>query len=56
MVKITSKGSGFIAEIRQYVVNKIRTLMREYLKVEEGMAWRRLYRKIANCSDKLQKK
>ncbi len=56
MVKIASKGSGLIAEIRQDVVNKIMTLMREYLTAEEGRAWRQLYRKIADCSDKLQNK
>jgi DNA-binding MarR family transcriptional regulator len=56
MVKITPKGSGLVAEIRRDVVNKIMTLLREYLTVEEGRAWRQIYRKIADCSDKLPKK
>jgi DNA-binding MarR family transcriptional regulator len=56
MVKITSKGSGLVAEIRRDVVNKIMTLLREYLTVEEGRAWRQIYRKIADCSDKLSKR
>jgi hypothetical protein len=56
MVKITPKGSRLVAEIRRDVVNKIMTLLREYLTVEEGRAWRQIYRKIADCSDKLPKK
>ncbi len=56
MVKITSKGSDLVAEIRRDVVNKITTLLREYLTVEEGRAWRQIYRKIADCSDKLPKR
>jgi DNA-binding MarR family transcriptional regulator len=56
MVKITLKGSGLVAEIRRDVVNKIMTLLREYLTVEEGRAWRQIYRKIADSSDKLPKR
>ena len=56
MVKITPKGSGLVAEIRRDVVNKIMTLLREYLTVEEGRAWHQIYRKIADCSDKLPKR
>src|SRR6202035_937189 len=36
MVKITQKGSGLVAEIRRDMVNKIVTLLREYLTAEEG--------------------
>jgi DNA-binding MarR family transcriptional regulator len=56
MVKITLKGSGLVAEIRRDMVTKIVTLLREYLTVEEGRAWRQIYRKIADCSDKLPKR
>src|ERR1700732_288835 len=56
MVKITEKGSGLVAEIRRDMVNKIMTLLREYLTAEEGRAWLQIYRKIADCSDKLPKK
>ena len=56
MVKITQKGSGLVAEIRRDMVNKIMTLLREYLTAEEGRAWLQIYRKIADCSDKLPKK
>src|ERR1700741_2173699 len=45
MVKITPKGSGLVAEIRQDVVNKIMTLLREYLTAEEGIAWLKIYSK-----------
>jgi DNA-binding MarR family transcriptional regulator len=56
MVKITEKGSGLVAQIRRDMVNKIMTLLREYLTVEEGRAWLQIYRKIADCSDKLPKR
>jgi DNA-binding MarR family transcriptional regulator len=56
MVKITAKGSGLVAEIRGDMVNKIMTLLREFLTAEEGRAWLQIYRKIADCSDKLTKK
>src|ERR1700732_433315 len=56
MVKITQKGSGLVAEIRRDMVNKIMTLLREYLTAGEGRAWLQIYRKIADCSDKLPKK
>jgi hypothetical protein len=56
MVKITQKGSGLVGEIRRDMVNKIVTLLREYLTVDEGKAWLQIYRKIADCSDKLPKR
>src|ERR1700746_613118 len=56
LVKITQKGSGLVAEIRRDMVNKIMTLLREYLTAEEGRAWLQIYRKIADYSDKLPKK
>src|ERR1700722_732505 len=56
MVKITQKGSGLVGEIRRDMVNKIMTLLREYLTVEEGRSWLQIYRKIADCSDKLPKR
>ncbi|MBV9106894.1 MAG: MarR family transcriptional regulator [Verrucomicrobia bacterium] len=56
MVRITKKGSGLVAEIRKDMVNKIMTLLREYLTAEEGRAWLQIYRKIADCSDKLPKR
>lgn len=56
MVKITPKGSGLVAEIHRDMVNKIMTLLREYLTAEEGRAWHQIYRKIADCSDKLPRK
>ncbi|MBV8142406.1 MAG: MarR family transcriptional regulator [Verrucomicrobia bacterium] len=56
MVKITKKGSGLVAEIRRDMVNRIMTLLREYLTAEEGRAWLQIYRKIADCSDKLPKR
>jgi hypothetical protein len=56
MVKITQKGSGLVAKIRGDMVNKIITLLREFLTAEEGRAWLQIYRKIADCSDKLTKK
>ena len=56
MVKITQKGSGLVGEIRRDMVNRIVTLLREYLTVDEGKAWLQIYRKIADCSDKLPKR
>lgn len=56
MVKITPKGSGLVAEIRRDMVNKIMTLLREYLTAEEGRAWLQIYRKIADYSNRLPKK
>jgi DNA-binding MarR family transcriptional regulator len=56
MVKITEKGSGLVAGIRRDMVSKIMILLREYLTADEGTAWLRIYRKIADCSDKLLKK
>ena len=56
MVKITDKSSGLATQIRRDMVNKIMTLFREYLTVEEGRAWLQIYRKIADCSDKLPKR
>ncbi|MBV9644716.1 MAG: MarR family transcriptional regulator [Verrucomicrobia bacterium] len=56
MVRITKKGSGLVAEIRKDMVDKIMTLLREYLTAEEGRAWLQIYRKIADCSDKLPKR
>src|ERR1700722_11284111 len=56
MVKITQKGSGLVAKIRGDMLDKIMKLLREHLTAEEGIAWLQIYRKIADCSDKLTKK
>src|ERR1700738_407435 len=56
MVKITKKGSSLVGQIRRDMGNKIMTLLREYLTAEEGRAWLQIYRKIADCSDKLPKR
>ena len=55
MVKITKKGSGLVAEIRQDVVQNYEAFTGTSDR-REGRAWRQLYRKIADCSDKLPRK
>jgi len=56
MVQITEKGSNLVAAIRQDMVQRIMTLLRDYLTAEEGIAWLQIYRKIVAYCDKLPDK
>src|ERR1700674_1781485 len=49
MVKITQKGSSLVAEIRRDMVNKIITILREYLTAEEERAWFQITHKTQVC-------
>jgi DNA-binding MarR family transcriptional regulator len=56
MVRITRKGSNLVQRIREDMVNRIATMLREYLTEDEGEMWVRIYRKIFAYCDKLPKK
>ncbi|MBV9392017.1 MAG: MarR family transcriptional regulator [Verrucomicrobia bacterium] len=47
MVRNTPKGSGLVAQIRHGIVERIMTILRDQLTVEEGKNWLQIYRKIA---------
>ena len=47
MVRITKKGSNLVARIRQDMVEKVATMLRNHLTAEEGKIWLQIYRKIS---------
>ena len=47
MVRITKKGSNLVARIRQDMVEKVATMLRDHLTTEEGKIWLQIYRKIS---------
>jgi len=47
MVRITRKGSNLVARIRQDMVEKVVTMLRDHLTAEEGKIWLQIYRKIS---------
>ena len=47
MVRITKKGSNLVAHIRQDMVEKVATMLRDHLTAEEGKNWLQIYRKIS---------
>ena len=47
MVRITKKGSNLVALIRQDMVEKVATMLRNHLTAEEGKIWLQIYRKIS---------
>src|SRR5580704_9511752 len=51
MVKITEKGSGLVAQIRQDMVDTITLLLKEHLTAEQGRTWLEVYRKITQFCD-----
>ena len=46
IVRITRKGSNLVARIRQDMVEKVATMLRDHLTAEEGKIWLQIYRKI----------
>ena len=47
MVRITKRGSNLVALIRQDMVEKVATMLRNHLTAEEGKIWLQIYRKIS---------
>ncbi|MBV9491028.1 MAG: MarR family transcriptional regulator [Verrucomicrobia bacterium] len=48
IVKITRKGSNLVARIRQDMINKISSVIRDRLSPEESSTWIQIYRKISD--------
>jgi DNA-binding MarR family transcriptional regulator len=56
MVRITRKGSNLVARIRQDMVEKVATMLRDHLTAEEGKIWLQIYRKILEFCVKSNKR
>ena len=47
LVRIPKKGSNLVERIRQDMVEKVATMLRDHLTTEEGKIWLQIYRKIS---------
>jgi DNA-binding MarR family transcriptional regulator len=56
IVKITGKGVTLVSRIRQDMVHKISSVIRERLSPEESKAWVQIYRKISDFCETSENK
>ena len=56
IVKITRKGVTLVSQIRQDMVYKISSVIRERLSPEESTAWVQIYRKISDFCETTENK
>jgi DNA-binding MarR family transcriptional regulator len=56
VVKITRKGYNLVARIRQDMINKISSMIKDRLTPEESKTWIQIYRKISDFCEMSPKK